>query len=78
MNATRKIMLLIIIGTMFHGCKNVNITTETTEKAFDKESKVVSEKTIKTQQTDTSFTFGFSEGDSKQINIVPLDISVVK
>ena len=78
MNAKRKIMLGITIAVALSGCKNVNITTETTEKAFDKESKVVSEKTIKTQQTDTSFTFGFSEGDSKQINIVPLDISVVK
>jgi len=67
-----------IILVAFCGCKNVNITTETTEKTFDNESNVVSEKTTKTQQTDTSFTFGFSEGDSKQINIVPLDISVVK
>jgi hypothetical protein len=78
MNATRKIMLAVVLGIMLPGCKNVNITTETTEKAFDKESKVVSEKTTKTQQKDTSFTFGFSEGDNKQINIVPLDISVVK
>lgn len=78
MNATRKIMLGILVSGILSGCKNVNITTEMTEKTFDKESNVVSEKTIKTQQTDTSFTFGFSEGDSKQINIVPLDISVVK
>ena len=78
MNATRKIMLAVVFGIMLSGCKNVNITTETTEKTFDKESKVVSEKTTKTQQKDTSFTFGFSEGENKQINIVPLDISVVK
>ena len=73
----RIIMASIVLVTIC-GCKNVNITTEVTEKTFDKESKVVSEKTTKTQQTDTSFTFGFSEGDNKQINIVPLDISVVK
>jgi len=78
MKATRKIMLAVVLGIMLSGCKNVNITTEKTEKTFDKESKVVSEKTTKTQQKDTSFTFGFSEGDNKQINIVPLDISVVK
>ena len=78
MNAKRKIMLAVVLGVMLSGCKNVNITTETTEKTFDKESKVVSEKITKTQQTDTSFTFGLSEGENKQINIVPLDISVVK
>jgi len=74
----RKIMLAVVLGAILTGCKNVNITTEVTEKTFDKESKVVSEKTTKTQQTDTSFTFGLSEGENKQINIVPLDISVVK
>jgi hypothetical protein len=63
---------------LLSGCKNVEITTETTEKLFDKENKVVSEKTIKTTQTDDSFTFGLSEGSNKQINIVPLDISVIK
>jgi len=78
MNAKKKIMLAVVLGTMLSGCKNVNITTEVTEKTFDKESKVVSEKTTKTQQTDMSFTFGFSEGDNKQINVVPLDISIVK
>ena len=78
MNAKKKIMLAVVLGTMLSGCKNVNITTEVTEKTFDKESKVVSEKTTKTQQTDNSFTFGLSEGENKQINIVPLDISVVK
>jgi hypothetical protein len=60
------------------GCKNVEITTETTEKAFDKENKIISEKTTRTTQTDESFTFGLSEGDNKKINIVPLDISVIK
>jgi len=73
-----RIIMAAIVLIAVCGCKNINITTETTEKTFDKENKVVSEKTTKTQQTDTSFTFGFSEGDSKQINIVPLDISVVK
>jgi hypothetical protein len=60
------------------GCKNVEITTETTEKTFDKDNKVAVEKTIKTNQKDTSFTFGLSEGNNKQINIVPLDLSIVK
>jgi hypothetical protein len=67
----------IALGVL-SGCKNVEITSEITEKTFDKESKVVSEKTTKTTQTDESFTFGLSEGSNKQINIVPLDISVVK
>jgi hypothetical protein len=56
----------------------VEITTETTEKTFDKDNKVAVEKTIKTKQKDTSFTFGLSEGNNKQINIAPLDISVIK
>jgi hypothetical protein len=56
----------------------VEITTETTEKNYDKDKNLVVEKTIKTTQKDDSFTFGLSEGNNKQINIVPLDISVVK
>jgi uncharacterized protein YceK len=72
----------LIIGTCvvlsLAGCKSVEIITETTEKTFDTEKNIVSEKTIKTTQKDESFTFGFSEGSNKQINIIPLDISVVK
>jgi hypothetical protein len=68
----------IVIAGVLCGCKNVEITTETTEKTFDKENKVATEKTIKTTQKDSSFTCGLSEGSNKQINIVPLDISVVK
>ena len=73
-----RIIMASIMLVAICGCKNVNITTEVTEKTFDKESKVVAEKTTKTQQTDNSFTFGLSEGDNKQINVVPLDISIVK
>jgi hypothetical protein len=75
-------MYKILTGTCiilaFAGCKNVEITTETTEKNYDKDKNLVVEKTIKTTQKDDSFTFGLSEGNNKQINIVPLDISVVK
>jgi uncharacterized protein YceK len=78
MNAKRIFILAITLGSLLSGCKNVEITTETTEKTYDQDNKVVSEKTIKTTQTDESFTFGLSEGNNKQINIVPLDISVVK
>ena len=63
---------------LLSGCKNVEITSEITEKAFDRNEKIVSEKTTKTTQKDSSFTFGLSEGSNKQINIVPLDISVIK
>jgi uncharacterized protein YceK len=78
MISKRKILLAIVLGALLPGCKNVEITTETSEKTYDKNDKVVSEKTIKTTQKDESFTFGLSEGENKQINIVPLDISVVK
>lgn len=73
-----KFIIGICVILAFAGCKSVEITTEITEKTYDKEDKVVSEKTTKTTQTDESFTFGLSEGNNKQINIVPLDISVVK
>jgi hypothetical protein len=73
-----KVIIGALVVLSVSGCKNVEITTETTEKTFDTEKNVVSEKTTKTTQTDGSFTFGLSEGNNKQINIVPLDISVVK
>jgi hypothetical protein len=73
-----KVIIGALVVLSVAGCKNVEITTETTEKTFDTEKNVVTEKTTKTTQTDESFMFGLSEGNNKQINIVPLDISVVK
>jgi len=73
-----KIIMASIVLVAICGCKNVEITSEITEKTFDKESKILTEKTTKTTQTDESFTFGLSEGSNKEINIIPLDISVVK
>ncbi len=78
MNSLTKIALAVVLAATLAGCKNVEIITEITEKTFDQDGKVVSEKTTHNTQTDESFTFGFSEGDNKQINIVPLDISVIK
>ncbi len=78
MNA-KEILIPVAIGlALLSGCKNIEITSEITEKAFDRNEKIVSEKTTKTTQTDGSFTFGLSEGSNKQINIVPLDLSIIK
>ncbi len=73
-----RITMALIVLAAICGCKSVEITTETTEKTFNKDEKIISEKTTKTTQTDGSFTFGLSEGSNKEINIIPLDISVVK
>jgi uncharacterized protein YceK len=73
-----KVLAALCVALALSGCKNVEITTETTEKNYDRDKNLVSEKTTRTTQKDDSFTFGLSEGSNKQINIVPLDISVVK